>query len=148
MNQAQAETAVTGAALVVGGVYIYRRLSEPETQLQSKLPVKQLAGQGPVLPIGPFVVGWGFTFLVLSLMAQANPSLGGNFAVLAAAGAILGNGEAVFQDAGKQLGGSSTKSAGAATPTTVAPATTSDLPQYPGRVVVRPGFPVAPTATH
>jgi hypothetical protein len=153
MNQAQAETAVTGSALVVGGIYIYRRLSETDVQLTNAhgLRLKQLAGVGPVLPVGPFVVGWGFTFLVLALMAQARPDLGGNFAILVAAGALLGNGESVFQDVGNQLGGSSAKGgAGASRPDTqpAPPPPFEPHPSYPGRVVISPGFTINPTSTH
>lgn len=115
MNQQQAETAVTASALVVGGIYVYRRLSETDVQLTNAhgLRLKQLAGNGPVMPAGPFIVGWGFTFLVISIMAQASPSLGGNFAILVAAGAVLGNGVAVSKDLQKRLGAGQTAKGGA-----------------------------------
>src|SRR4051794_10936253 len=153
MNSYTAEQAVTGSALVVGGIYIYRRLSEVDVQLTNAhgLRLKQLAGAGPVLPAGPFVVGWGFTFLVLSLVAQVNPNLGGNFAILVALGAVLGNGENVFGDINTQLGGSSAK-AGAGDASLGAlvadPASVPTSHKYPGAVVVPQGFTVAPTMTH
>lgn len=149
MNRSQAETAVTGSALVVGGIYVYRRLSETDAQVSAAkgLRLKQLAGAGPVLPVGPFVVGWGFTFLVLALLAQVDPRLGGNLAILVATGSILTNGEQLFSNLQGQLGGGSSAKGGvASTPRGATPPKTH---AYPGAVVTVPqGFTVAPTTTH
>lgn len=105
MNASQAETAVTGSALVVGGIYIYRRLSEGDAVVTPSkgLRLRQAIGAGPPLPTGTFVVAWGFTFLVIALMAQASPKLGGWFAMLVGAGAVLGNGLDITKDVNTQL---------------------------------------------
>src|SRR3954469_1899482 len=102
MNQTQAESAVTASALVVGGLYVFRRLSETDVTVTAGkgLRIKQLAGIGTPPPTGPFVVGWGFTFLVIALLAQASPTLGGSFALLVATGAVLANGTNVSKDVG------------------------------------------------
>lgn len=138
MTREGAESAVTASALIVGGIYVFRRLSETDVQLTSSsgLRLKQLAGAGPVMPAGPFVTGWGFTFLVISLMAQAAPDLGGSFALLVAAGAVLGNGVAVSQDISSKLGagagaGSSGSSFSPEVPPTVANAPAPGQHLYP-----------------
>jgi len=124
LNSEQARDAVNGAALVVGGIYFYRKLIEPQlkgsaavsaTGQPNTVPVvlseprsiggaaAQLLGKGPVASTGRFVVGFGFTFIVLSLMEGASPELAGYFALLIALGSILGNGQQIFADLGSQL---------------------------------------------
>lgn len=150
MNQQQAETAVTGSALVVGAIYLFRRFSEVDVQLTNAhgLRLKQLAGVGPVLPAGTFIVGWGFTFLVLSLVAQIKPTIGGNFSILVALGSVLGNGEAVFSDLNDKLGAGRANAGAAVSPSSAKQAVPATL-QYPGAPVVVPqGFTVAATTTH
>lgn len=120
MNREQAQTAVAASALIVGGVYAYRRLVEtaiPPTTA-AKHPAAQLVGVGPTPPIGRFITGWGVTYLVLALLAQAAPSFGGSFAVLIAAGDLLGNGTALAADVTSRLNGGGGSSPKAATPQT------------------------------
>jgi hypothetical protein len=109
MTRESAQSAVTGSALVVGGIYLYRRLvEEPKAPTRKgsstlqQLP-GELLGQGPAPPVSRFVVGWGFVFVVLSLTVEASPELGGYGAILVALGALLGNGVAVSKDLGRQL---------------------------------------------
>jgi hypothetical protein len=82
MNQQQAQTAVSVSAVLVAGMYAYRKLTESK----------------PSSSTGHFVIGYGFTFLTLSVLAQAAPALGGMFAVLVATGDVLVNGQALFKD--------------------------------------------------
>ena len=124
MNSEQARDAVNGAAIVVAGIYFYRKLIEPglagstavsANGVPTTVPVSltepksiggaaaQLLGKGPVASTGRFVVGFGFTFLVLSLMEGASPELAGNFALLIALGSVLGNGLQVSKDVSAQL---------------------------------------------
>lgn len=63
----------------------------------------QLLGEGKPPSTERFVVGWGFTFLTLSLMTQASPQLGGSFAALVALGSVLTNGSQVSKDVNTQL---------------------------------------------
>lgn len=105
MTKEQAQTAITASALVVGGIYAYRKLIEPAVgAAPSKGAVKDAVGLGPVPPIGRFVTGWGVTFLVLSLVASVSPGLGGSMALLVATGDILGNGAALAGDIQRGLG--------------------------------------------
>lgn len=113
MTGEQARDAVNGAALVVAGLYFYRKLLEPTVEA-SKGPKKsqpknipgaalQVIGVGPLASTGRFVVGFGFTFIVLSLMEGASSDLAGYFAMLIALGSILGNGVAATEDIKYQL---------------------------------------------
>lgn len=147
MNRGRAQAAVTGSALITGGIYLYRRLVEPsattptsgtagqgpipqtefaaisreKTALQPKgvgsIPTQVFFGAGPVASTPRFVVGWGFTYVVLSLWASASGGAGW-FALLIAAGAVLGNGQKVSADIQAQLD----NRAGAAPTGTAAPA--------------------------
>lgn len=134
MDASEARAAVTGSAIITGGIYLYRKLVEPAvapgspatatglpatpTQLSSwHAPIRtgepqpvgvatipaQLLGKGPVAPVSRFVVGWGFTYIVLSLAVDAKPQFAGMMAYLVALGAALGNGVKVSADINQQL---------------------------------------------
>lgn len=110
MTEGQARDAINGAALVVAGVYFYRKLIEPQQTTKGKKQPSsisgaagQLIGVGPLASTGRFIVGFGFVFLVLSLAEGASPALAGNFAILVALGAVLGNGVQVTKDLQTQL---------------------------------------------
>jgi hypothetical protein len=105
MTKEGAETAVTTSALVVAGMYTYRKLTEKaenvsgsEAKRKPGEIVKGLVGTGQLLPVGAWVTGAGITFIVLSILAAASPDLGGYSAILVATGTTLGNGLAVTQD--------------------------------------------------
>lgn len=110
-----ARDAVNGAALILAGLYFYRKLIEPtvvpavkgkRSAPQPKTvagAAGQVIGVGPLASTGRFIVGFGFTFLVLSLVEGASPELAGSFALLIALGAILGNGVQVTEDLKMQL---------------------------------------------
>lgn len=105
MTQQQAETAVTTSALICGGMYVYRKLTEHITRSPSshpKITAKGTAagvlGVGELLPAGTWLTGAGVTFIGLSILTSINANLGGSMAILVATGAILGNGQAVIKD--------------------------------------------------
>jgi hypothetical protein len=135
VNQENAQNAINSAALVTAGIYFYRKLIEPATAPGASAnagrpgagsPVdltgatEQFFGKGEAPPASRFIVGWGFTFLTLSLVVGMSPELAGYFAILIAVGSLLGNGAQVFEDVGTQLKGTAlpgVAGADAATPT-------------------------------
>lgn len=110
MTKTQSNEAIIISALLVAGIYGYRRATEPLTGQKTKqkgASVRQLAQPftGEELPpLGRFVTGWGFTYMVISIMGAASPGLGGWFAVLVGTGASLGNGLAIMRDVNNALG--------------------------------------------
>ena len=140
MTKDGAQEAVNASALIVAGIYLYRKLVEspaataparagrspgaqtpqgtlgqrelaaiegafgpPQPTTARSIPGQVLLGAGPVAPVPRFVVGWGFSFIVLALLAEGQPALGGWLAILVAAGAVLGNGSKVATDINRQL---------------------------------------------
>jgi hypothetical protein len=89
MTSGQAERAVVTSAVVVAAVYAYRSLTEGTSTTASG--ASNLLGIGAPAQLGRFVTAWGFTFFVLSLLAEAAPGLGGSFAILAAVTDIMAN---------------------------------------------------------
>lgn len=89
MTTDQAQSAVTLSAFFVAGVFAYRKLTEHALPNNAGNPVPQTAH---------FVIGFGFTFIILSLAAQAAPALGGMFAILVATGDLLINGAPLLSD--------------------------------------------------
>lgn len=86
MNQQQAQSAVSISAFVVAAIYAYRRLVESSTTAK------------PAASTGHFVIGFGFTYTTLAVLAQGAPELGGMFAILVVVGDILTNGKALTAD--------------------------------------------------
>jgi Na+/phosphate symporter len=85
MTSEQAQSAVTLSAFLVAAIFAYRKLTE--------------APNVSIVPqTGHFVIGFGFTFVTLSLLAQAAPQLGGMMAVLVATGDLLANGLPLIKD--------------------------------------------------
>jgi PPE-repeat protein len=110
MTQAQGETAVTTSALICGGMYVYRKLTEHLTKTPPVKPkvtagaaAKGVLGVGEILPAGTWLTGAGVTFIGLSIITSVNANLGGSLAILTATGAILGNGQAVLKDVSQGL---------------------------------------------
>ncbi len=87
MTTDQAQSAVSISALVVAAVFGYRKLTEATTQ-----------GNVSAAPWAHFVIGFGFVYVSLAVVAQAAPELGGMFAILIAAGDVLANGKSVAGD--------------------------------------------------
>lgn len=128
MTKDQAETAIAGSALIVGGIYAYRKLVEGADVAATPKPkggkATDLIGYGTPPPVGQFITGWGFVFLLLALVAQASPNLGGSFAILVATGDVLGNGLALTDDLQGRLKDKGTGGTGSP------PATINGVPQY------------------
>jgi hypothetical protein len=145
MSPDGAQRAVSVAAVIVGMVYAYRRLVEGAgatgPHVASKGAAKQLLGQGPPPPLSQWIVAYGFAFLVISVMAQAAPRVGGTFALLLALGTVLTQGQQLAADVNGQLGG-----AGAGgvkiTPAAAVPISqltpTGTTPDHPGVLRVAP----------
>jgi len=112
MSEATAERWVTISAVIVAGVYAYRRLTEATS---SPVTLKKLLGVGGLVPLGAFATAWGFTYLVLAIMTEAAPGLGGAFAILIATSDLLTNTTDVLADVKKQEGASSSTQAAPAT---------------------------------
>lgn len=119
MDRATAERWVTISALLVAGIYAYRRLIEPTS---TPVTGKQLLGSGSPPPLGAFATAWGFTYLVVSIMATAAPGVGGAFAILIATGDLLTNSASLFADVGKQTGGQASSASAASTAAAAMPA--------------------------
>lgn len=101
MNRLEAQTAVTLSAFWVAAIFAYRKLSEPVT---AATPAPSSTAH--------FVIGFGFTYVLLSIVAQVAPPLGGMFAVLVATGDTLANGKPLFADVQKALHATSTATGG------------------------------------
>jgi hypothetical protein len=108
MTDSQAEKWVVSSALVVAGIYAYRRLTEKPTS--PPVTAKQIAGVGQLPPLGPWTTAWGFTFLVVALVATAAPELGAAFAVLIAVGDLMTNAQSIMADVGVQEGAKASSS--------------------------------------
>lgn len=109
----QANSLIKVTAMVVAGLYLYRRFTEAASG-EAQLP----AGKGgpPLTPqaqretvahalpsLGRFVIGWGVVFVVLSIAAGPYPTLAGNMALLLMIASLIANGQAVSKDLGKGL---------------------------------------------
>lgn len=121
MNSQQAETAVTTSALILTGLYAYRKTSEgvtgsapPPRKHSAKTTAEGVVGVGELLPLGTWLTGMGVTFIGLAIVASVSPSLGGTMAILVATGGFLGNGTAVLKDLQSGLKGAN-PGAGAST---------------------------------
>lgn len=125
MTSQGAEKAITTSALIVAGIYTYRRLTEGNgTPSGSK--AAQLLGRGSPPSVGVFITAWGTAYLVMAIMATISPGLGGSFAILAAAADILSNGQQVSKDVNTKIGASTSTASSA----TVTPATPQSIATY------------------
>lgn len=116
------------SALVVLGIYAYRRLVEP---VSSGASVKQLVGIGNPVKLGAFITAWGFTYLVVSLIATADAGLGKGFALLIMTGDLLANGQQIASDVTKKVGSSTASTVSSTQSTTTGPAATVSGPGSP-----------------
>ena len=101
---AEAERMVKVSALVVGGVYLFRRFTETSAPAAG-LPGGPAGPPAPgarageqLVPLGTFVLGWGFLYLSLSAVAASWPGFAGNMAVLVMVASLLANGIQVSKD--------------------------------------------------
>lgn len=130
----QAQRMVRISALIVAGIYFYRRFTsaKPPASLLRQLPELSPKGQqlqplkpiplpkgllrpgqqgDQVAPLGQFIVGWGFLYLTLSALAPSAPGFAGNTALLIIIGDLLVNGVKVSQALQKSLGGQEPRAA-------------------------------------
>ena len=123
MSTDQAESAVSLSAFLVAAIFGYRKLVEA-----AQSPT---AGVAAVPSTGHFVIGFGFTFVLLSILAQAAPAFGGMMAVLVGTGDLLVNGQPIANDISSSL--KSTQPAIAARATPGAPTPFDQATAGPGR---------------
>jgi hypothetical protein len=116
-----ADPTILGSALLVGGIWIYRRLVEPAgATVASGFDAKTIAGlAGSPAAAAQFVPAFAFVYITLALIGMAEPDAARSFAVLVAVGDVLANGVAVFGDVGKSAT-PTTAGASASTPSTTA----------------------------
>ena len=104
MTEESAETAVVTSALVMSGIYLYRRLVEPIGEKEkAKRPnaqkiVEGVVGRGELLPTGSWVVGMGVSYITISILASISPNIGGYSAILLATTTFLASGYDFFGD--------------------------------------------------
>lgn len=90
MTREGSETAIVTSALVMTGVYTYRRLTESssesgkQSKLSAKSTVEGMVGRGELLPTGAWVIGMGVSFIAISILGSASPNAGGYGAILLA----------------------------------------------------------------
>ena len=97
-----ADPTILGSALLVGGIWIYRRLVEPAgATVASGFDAKTIAGlDSSPAAAAQFVPAFAFVYITLALIGMAEPDAARSFAVLVAVGDVLANGVAVFSDVG------------------------------------------------
>jgi hypothetical protein len=101
VNRAGAQTAVALSAFWVALLFGYRKLATGAIVDPKQIP-----------STAHFLIGFGFTYIVLAMIAQAAPPAGGMFAVLVATGDTLANGQAIFADVQTGLKATSTATGG------------------------------------
>lgn len=95
MSPEKAQNTIKVAALVVGGVYLYRRFTEGSAVEN---------GGHQVTPLGRWLVGWGVVFFSLSVISGYWPGLAGELAVLIMITTLITNGVQIAGDLHKGLG--------------------------------------------
>lgn len=112
MTSDSAEQAIVTSAVIVSGVYFYRKLTDPALGKAVAGPVGGSGaraagalfgrpGTGPA-PVGKWLIGFGVAFMVIAVMASINAQLGAAFAILVATGSVLTNGAAIAADVQKK----------------------------------------------
>lgn len=90
MTSTDANSAVKISALIVAGVYVFRRFTEGSPE--------ELKAKNAVAPLGQFVLAWSVIYFTLSLAAGPAPALAGPLAYLIAIAVLLTNGLAISKD--------------------------------------------------
>jgi hypothetical protein len=102
MNEQQAETAITLSLLVTGGLYTYRKLTEPEVGEGTSPAIaeqyKSVFGAAPLIGWAEWIKAAGVLYIGLAIIGAASPTIGGTAAILVGATAAFGNWEAVQTD--------------------------------------------------
>lgn len=115
LERAKSEGTILASAVVVFGVWAFRSLYESGKTVEKAAReggVKELVGLSPQ-PAHPaqFLVGFGFVFFTLSVVAVAAPKAAANFSLLVAAGTTVANGMSIFTDISKATAGVTNESA-------------------------------------
>lgn len=122
MTSDGAQGAVVTSAVVVAGVWGYRKLVEPATAASSRASqpsqalLKIIGAEPRPASTAEFAVAFGFVYLVLSLTATFAPTLAGSIAILVAVGELLTNGASVATDVMDQVAEGAKTTAGEAHP--------------------------------
>lgn len=118
----KAEKTIVTCAIVVFAMWGFRSLYEMGNapveagEAVHKGGLKELVGLEPhPSHPGQFLVGFGFTFFVLSIVAMGAPELAASFAVLVAVGTTLTNGYSLFTDVNKAVAGTTSIESGPTT---------------------------------
>ena len=132
MTSSQAETAVTGSALLTGGTYILRKLIEEEAAGAPSASLTETAGRaltgGELLPLHQWLPLMGFAYITIALVAAGSPTVGGSLALLLATTAVLGNGAPLLKDLGVGQGAAKTALQAKTAPPARAEPSTSNHP--------------------
>jgi predicted membrane-bound mannosyltransferase len=91
VSRATAERWVVISAVVTLGIYAYRRFAGGPQTFAITGNLANLVSQKPPPPLGQFATAWGFVYLIIAVMAEAAPGLGGGFAILVMTGDLLAN---------------------------------------------------------
>jgi hypothetical protein len=132
-----AERWIVASAMVVAGVWGYRRLREGTASPSS---LKNVVGVGAPAPLGQFAVAWGTVYLTLAVVALGAPELAGAFAILIMAGDLLTNSKGISDAITAKV---SSPSADLQTASAQQIYTASGLPQSGGVSSLDPSFPGA-----
>ena len=133
-GHATADATILTSAIVVGGVWLYRKLVEPIASIPGTGSLKGLVGlEAAPAATAQFLPAFAFIYITLGLLSTAAPDAARSFAVLVAVGDVLTNGSSVFTDMQGQAAGTTT--AAAPTPTAAATASSSGPAARPPRKV-------------
>jgi hypothetical protein len=92
------------SALVVAGVYLFRRFTED-------VPERVTHPQNQVAPLGRFILAFSILYLSLSIAVGPAPTLAAAMAILIMVAVLLANGISVTQDLREGLGTAKPKTA-------------------------------------
>jgi hypothetical protein len=92
MTPTDARGVILLAALVLGGFYAWRWLTGRKVgQAKTKVSVGKLLGRGELVSPEGYLVAWGASFMILSIISVFAPALAGAFALLVALTATIEN---------------------------------------------------------
>lgn len=108
MTDQGSEQAVVVSAVIVSGIYFYRKLTDPALGRAVAGPLEGSGGRavgalfgsrtGAVAPLGRWLLGFSVSFMIIAVLAAIDPGLGGWLAILLATGSVLTNGMAIATD--------------------------------------------------
>lgn len=109
MTPGDARGVILLAAMVLMGLYAWRWLnSKPGEARATNVQVGKLLGAGQLVSPEGYIVAWGGTFMILSLISVFAPALAGAFALLVLLVSLIENFDTVTSQA-QQLAESKTK---------------------------------------